>query len=958
EFNIIGAVTDRLEFWLVLIDSIGLQTNVGSKFAPLIIEIVDRVQYSSFEPNGRRVDQMDYFEFTGDSRRDVVIGGPGYIEFFDVSLGFIDEVQLNYGTDGFIRYDYNRDAVDDIIPIPAPWWENPNITVINPSNRAILNEFDPNLLFIRYMKMIDVMGNSDTELIIVDGSGIIYIYDILTNSVLNQVNLTEILFTNINNFYFDNFENTIDFANLDNDGTNDLFIKFGRVILGYSLTKNEIIFLHDTEKVMLQTTIADFENTGGVQLANYYAEYPNWPDVSTGQHFIKIVNSETLDPIREFEINFNGLEETDLATRHINYGYFDNDNLLDFLISDSEGYVFAYANDGSLLWNSEKFNDYFGEEPILRKADITSDSVTDLFIISSSSIQAINGFNGKVLDELYTEAPITDHPVIVDFDNNDLDEIAIATSLGHFGIFQPINAYSIIKIEIDSPSVLVQGEVSQMQITLHDIQNHPIQNASISILGNRRNGGTISFVGTEIGLGVYNFTITTSNWQIGEWDLFPIIVREPYDAVDLNYYTSNSGNLLSFYSLVVEGNAEMNVISMISDGANANSDNTEIGPVTEGNILTLEFVITDRYERSIEIGEYNVSIAFDNADPNLFEISRTLHRVELNTTGLTFGIKELEFRVRSEYFRTDLVSIISIEIVPSFPDIDLNPANLLIIALCSLVGSSALMISFRRIYGSIQTNPEQVKKTVRNALMVLTILVILEITAGIIVFSTGSRFVSFLVFLLALGTGIMMVFFIHFRVKLNQYYSIQFKIRSWFGILVISLLIGVMMGFILLIGQSTQWIGYYMSLEKTNLILISIPRLVWEVGITGFLTGFLYILVMDMYDAYKDIKHIMLTLEEVEQDFYPKQPNKLFDTIVQDVKSTFTSLSKGFIIWYIIIIITMANSLNLMIYLLPLILSIFGPFIIAILIFFRFPLDMIGSLFGFSKAVSKKDKLK
>lgn len=157
-----------------------------------------------------------------------------------------------------------------------------------------------------------------------------------------------------------------------------------------------------------------------------------------------------------------------------------------------------------------------------------------------------------------------------------------------------------------------------------------------------------------------------------------------------------------------------------------------------------------------------------------------------------------------------------------------------------------------------------------------------------------------------------------------------------------SLVVTIIVGFSIWIGGRSQWLNYQMNLSFVDLIVIEIPSIIWEMEIYGFTTGFLYVLFIDVYDTYKDIKYLDELRDEIELGYYPKELNKLYKETVKEIKSSFISVSKGFLLWYAVIIGTAITSLQLHPFI-PLVATIAEALLLASFIFFRLnPLSLIG----------------
>ncbi|MHA2252609.1 MAG: FG-GAP-like repeat-containing protein, partial [Candidatus Kariarchaeaceae archaeon] len=509
---------------------------------------------------------------------------------------------------------------------------------------------------------------------------------------------------------------------------------------------------------------------------------------------------------------------------------------------------------------------------------------------------------------------------------------------------------------IEFNSEVIQGDTIAINTKVFDILGNPIPGAGISLQAKQSGDSPSIFTiaSEDLGNGTYTSTVSTESYFIGEWALLPFAVRSPYDRYDINPFENDSGSLVDLVPLSITG-ISVPVFVLTSEDANWSSKDVQISGVVEGNKIEFRMDIHDGFSHTLSESDVDVAILFNDITQNVnFESGLTVESI-FATNGFKFGNYSIRVTIGGEFLETRTYTL-GVDIVPQFPDTSslISNSTLRLVFIISTLLFGGLLWGLGRIRKSLSDSYEVSNRLVKRSLVIMGLVFVLSAPI-IFIASTQSTFTTFLLLLISLGLGIIVVFLWHFKITLKQYYDYNkgFKKLPWLTTIALSFGVGIILGAILLFGEENQWIGYKMSQETTDVLLLGeIPRLVWELGITGFVTG----VILDVYDTYSDLKNIKTTEEKIHEGYYPKEPNKLSETISEEVKNTFISLSRGFLLWYFFITITIISSLELY----PLILlfgSAFIPFVLMSLLLSR---DLIASFMqqlGISSAaVSTKAK--
>ena len=88
------------------------------------------------------------------------------------------------------------------------------------------------------------------------------------------------------------------------------------------------------------------------------------------------------------------------------------------------------------------------------------------------------------------------------------------------------------------------------------------------------------------------------------------------------------------------------------------------------------------------------------------------------------------------------------------------------------------------------------------------------------------------------------------------------------------------------------------------------------------------------YTANKNIRELDQIMKEIEQGYYPMQPNKFHDELSRVGKDSFFSLLRSFSIWYLLVIFSFFVSFKMLEFF-PLLIAVGIPAIIVLVLTFR-----------------------
>ncbi|MFX0093093.1 MAG: hypothetical protein ACFFBD_15150, partial [Candidatus Hodarchaeota archaeon] len=216
---------------------------------------------------------------------------------------------------------------------------------------------------------------------------------------------------------------------------------------------------------------------------------------------------------------------------------------------------------------------------------------------------------------------------------------------------------------------------------------------------------------------------------------------------------------------------------------------------------------------------------------------------------------------------------------------------------------------------------------------------------------------SFLLIALAFGELILLYFFWFFALLYSRVLKLDFSFRGWIVAVAISLLIitGLLL-FLFVIASQIQWFDYQMrtSYAQLDLVLINIPTpipsILWDTALS-FAFGFIFTIFSSMIGARSDISNLNNTKQEVEDGYYPKQPNKLPEEMAIRTRNSFRSLLWTFSIWYILLLYNFIATFQIYQYA-PLVIALAIPAILSSgFVFLKQLLKLLQELLGKSSQV-------
>ncbi|MCY3410755.1 MAG: hypothetical protein INQ03_03870 [Candidatus Heimdallarchaeota archaeon] len=936
-FTIASFQLPELQFWFTAIDSYGNSVEQGNETDPFMMPITSRSLWRSDILGYSQIAQLEMADVSGDGTPDIIAAS------YDGSVFFAD------GKNGSLLYS-------------------------NFELRNNVSEFSDIVIG-------DFTADSILDVAVLGGSAASYLH-VINGSDGKTVYYKELI---------DAFPAAIEAEDLSGDGFDEIIIAGGFTPSIYALNvlEDSIFYPETTINIgdgVVDIVVADVDQQGNQD----FVVLTTWGDVIfySGDDFTEIYNPTSLlvssngwagHRIKVNDFNADGKDDALIAVR--NYG-----NGANFVIVDGSNGVATYHqlskdmlratlvdydNDGQMeigfiamassdtdentlnvfdprkdqiiisLGLADTGIDIEDEVGSIRMFDVTSDQVPDFLIQVREGIFLFNGETGALIEiisddpqEVYFES---DNMIIYDLNDNFVQDIIYHTS-NQILVGQGIEQVKSIFPILSSPNVIEQSKGdSLVTVVLKDFYNKTITDASVSLIISKVGQTDTQTLSTIANVGSYSTTLKPEAYTLGTWQILTIVDHPIYNNIKFSDYLDHEGKIVSKVKFSIKGTLSPE-FTLSADNATFNSPLKRINGVKEGKIVSLSIAVRDIFRHEITYRDANISVHFNGMNYSANYIDNDFTAVfNLITTGLEHGPHEIAITITGDGIDTFIENRYIVDIVPQEPIIDLSMQIISIIFAVSTIFFFYIIKETKDIYSSLGIDPAEMYQSIKHALIAMSILF-----TGIIILGIAVVFInpllSFIILLSSLLVTLLIILLYHFRITVKQYYALEFHLKPMMQTMLISLIVGLILGIILLIGQQVEWIDYQMSKDSPVAIPLTnlkIPRIMFEIGVQSFFTGFIYILIQDLLDTRSDIKHLLEIEIKTLEGYFPKEPSKLFDSINDEAKSTFIGLAKGFILWYALIIYTTLNKLELIgIVSLPL-LAFFGPVIIAFLIFFR-----------------------
>lgn len=456
-----------------------------------------------------------------------------------------------------------------------------------------------------------------------------------------------------------------------------------------------------------------------------------------------------------------------------------------------------------------------------------------------------------------------------------------------------------------------------------------------------------SFSGEDNYDGSYSFSMDTATLTTGEWYIYPTFTHSFYNNIELSDLIDFNGDFLpSISTLLIDGEISPEFYFTMETGKFSNN---ALNEVTSGTMIYLDIQVENGYYNPLSVDDVNIYAELSGneysrefRDNNVLCIEQGHFQIIFPTSGIKYDPENyiISITIEGGHFQTFTSSFI-VEIIPTFPDYTFQLELIPAIALFSMVLFSIIFFAMRKVHHSIIKNPESVKKLSTISIIFLAFSLVLMVVAAFTLISIPDyEIISFLITIIALGGSILLFFFWFFKLIYTRIAELNFKLRYWFMALILSGLVITIIAINLVVANNIEWFFYKMSLDTSTTYGITYPTLFWDLIVSSFATGFLLVVITAAWEVRSTIRSLKEVKKNIEQGYYPKEPNKLFDEVASETSSSFNSLLKSFVLWYIIIIFTFFNVFELfrLVNFDYFLIAVFIPASLVGLIFFRGPI--------------------
>ncbi len=923
-----------LNFWYWANDTWGNVKAEGNETNTFSLPVLQRNIMSNYEQSRDKIHSLVVADFNNDTIPDIaaaVSSGNPSIFFINGATG---ETQANFSevlaTDEVItkiaEIEWNNGSLPDIVACTSKGY----LFIIDSTTGDAIHKLHASTMSINSLTIIDFTQDSIPD-IVVGSYGQIHFIDGVTGDMLFtsdiRAGVVEFLTTGILNG-----DNVPDFVTTSYEESTkrspgDSMIHFingatKAELYNYTLSNQEITTLAVSDcnndfvsDVVVGTSLGDIDIIDG----------------STGLLYRSIGLTEQIDAIGLYDWNNDAIPEIAVATVANRIFIFDG----------------ATGNEifNAIIFDNIVISD---ENTKIVIEDLTKDSIPDIVLTKQGwqGIYYIDGFTGEINSIKYDES-ITSNIILEDFDQNGVVDIVLGDQNGRvFAIQNLILAYTLFS-SLESPTTISQGDQVDISVNLFNFYNSPITNAQVNLIA-QKTGTNLFYTigGLDLGNGTYHYAFTTENWIIGEWDLFSTISYSPYESIDLHDYQDWNGNYLPQKQMVVIGEA-IPTVTASAEGASYSPGAGILEDVIESSIITLDVKVHDNYAHTLNQDEVNVTVQFIGKNYTVIALDEgDKFGVSLPTKDLKHGTYEMEILLKGSFLESSSHKI-EVMIIPQFPSITISTDNLYVIAISTFIFTLILSKGLRMTYARLRSNPERAG-WVLNMLMLISSLALVIVLASWYYLLTTTPIWSFMVLLLAIALVLTIFALFFFKIVHSQIISMQFSRRKFYGALIFVLLIAFLLIMVFIIAGEIQWFDYYVVHSQRNLYIFTIPQIYYDIGIIAFTLGFLLIVISTILRTRSNIKHLQEIKQQVREGYYPKHKNYLDSKKGDLLRDHFFLLTRSFVFWYGLIIVTFIFSFEIYEYV-PLFAVVLIPAVLAFLIMFRgFIIDVVLDLLWYA----------
>jgi hypothetical protein len=925
DFKIPPVQVNPLKFWFWANDTWGNARSYGNEtsYYEMPITVVD-LYNNTFSNNIPHIATAD---FNNDSVIDIVAASGSNVLFID---GNGTSLYNNTDPSAAILVLSVADCNDDGIPDVVVGGNDNQVYFINGSSgETMYNTTTTGQVMA--LTLVDLNGDDWLEAVVASSNGAVYFINGSSGEIFYSSNLPAYNIRGLTAIELTG-DNTLDI--IAGDEMNHVYLingSDGEVISARSLDSQVFVEL----ALNFVSVISDFNKDGSDDAAVAYTA-----DSATGSNRVHFIDGTTGDTLETVVMN-NTITSMDSHD-------FNNDAVQDILVGmngepvkgGSISLIDGFTRDTLFLVSLDKEK---GQITRVTTAQFTDHPVPAIiaFTENPTRIYIIDANTGGIIEEIspgfdYTSSSGADIK-IADIDNNGIADIVIAGET-HLAIFQPkYYLYNMFTEPVAQFLSASQGETVEFAVTIHDKNSWPVMGVETALLAHEsRSDIFLSYFGVDHGNDTYTFSLNTAVWKTGTWKLYITTKHSFYNDIRITDYLDFNGNYINSLGTITN-HGEINPDFTFSGDTGAFSQNTLEG-VVESTTIHLKVAVEDNYYNKLTNDDVNVTVDFYGQEYLASFIKRGEFSLNISTYGMEYKKEKysLAITINGPYFAA-VSKTFHVEIIPQSPVVEFSQNFLIGSALISLLVFTLLLWGMRTVYRSLKSNPDIVLRVLRITLLLVSISFVLTLAAGYSVLSIDPMF-TFLASLLAFGEIILLFFIWFFRHSYTRIIALKFSPLSWLPVGFFAILVAILISVNLLIATQIDWFNYKLYKNTTDIIFFNdVPKLFIDILITGFASGFLLVIITAVWETHSEINKLKMVKKKVEEGFYLKEPNKLFEEMGKEAASAFNSLLRSFTIWYVIIILTFFTVFEIY-YFTPLLTAVLLPAVLVALIMLREPI--------------------
>ncbi|MFX1512271.1 MAG: hypothetical protein ACFFCQ_06765 [Promethearchaeota archaeon] len=887
------------------------------------------------------------------------------LSFLDAKNGTeIDSQTVTTGGRSIAMYgtDLDGDNQDDVVLICED-----GIYIIPSTGTDTISDITVALDWNGFKSAIGSFAGTDTTCIALSSQDQLMFYNLESgNAILEDLVITE----TINDLFILTWE----------DGVEDL-VMAGDEGTVYIIDGNtgELYVDINVDTSLIAVAAADFEPDGFPEIVALN---------KTGTLFF--IDSETEDvmsitympPLGEdeqnaeiFIANYDNDERMDIALSIQSTVYFLNGSSLDKIINEGEA-PFDYFTS-----NDEAHTEILS----ILNGNFDTDNATELAIATDDGFVVLIDGNGETMSKIKAVdwIPWESQPLAL----VNLEELGIQALI--------VIGWDVISIIIDNSALYQmyvhvfteegefnrtitkqQGDSTTIELEFRNIRNELIKDVSALLIAYNFD----AFADREVialtpEMGHYFAKVSTSDLLPGTWWIFLHATHDYYQDI-IGLFEVEEPKLIG--RLVIRAIPSVEIEFETDDGdfsfvqfesfveideqftKKVLRDQFEVGESLNITILPKDTGknVLEGLNVSLSLGDdgYNVTknyyteeLVFETETGNITETWRIFdgYSVFINTSDFWGGDYSMSLTISGNYVSPRRL-IVDMTILPQQISIDFSdPTVVAILSIGSFLVAFILVGILRKIYTSLSTDFNATNPLLRRGSLIFSIIYILLVISAIVCVNLELYEEAFILSMILLGELVFLYLLFFFRAHFLNLVTLKFSFRRVLSNIGFIIIIFASLGLLIWIGSNIPWFDYEVA-KDTNIIPYTeweIPSLYWEVGVSGFLTGFIYIVIIQYIDTRGDIKSIKDLFFKAEEGHYPKDPDIVKDELIVQAQDSFITLIRGFVIWYVLIIVTITGSLKIWDVLQNIAMAVAAPFAIAAIILFR---DKIHKLNPFS----------